>query len=107
MIQKRFREFVELNETLKKRFADRKEELPELPPKTTLLGKTPLDDRQAGIERYLNGLLKIPVIGESYVFRKFIFEEAKDLPSAHRNTTEFKGGENSQRKKQHSIESDA
>ena len=82
IVGRRFREFANLNDVLKKKFASYIQDLPEFPSRFTPF--TPIDMRQEQLERYLSKLVEYPDIFEVLYFRKFIGLETRLLKENYR-----------------------
>eukprot|EP01017_Pseudomicrothorax_dubius_P044615 TRINITY_DN7560_c0_g1_i6.p1 TRINITY_DN7560_c0_g1~~TRINITY_DN7560_c0_g1_i6.p1 ORF type:complete len:131 (+),score=46.57 TRINITY_DN7560_c0_g1_i6:95-487(+) len=77
MIQRRYKEFENLHKGLKVRFGKSGKPLPELPPKYNIFGKTPIQQREQGLEKYMKELFHYPNIGDSFLFRKFTNQDPR------------------------------
>lgn len=81
-IFKRYNDFYELDQSLKLRYRNLVEikkldqppkDYPELPPKVSAFGlRTSVAYRGPRLQQFLNDLFKLPLIGQSFSFRKFI-----------------------------------
>ncbi|KRX05547.1 Phox homologous domain [Pseudocohnilembus persalinus] len=82
ILEKRYRQFDDLNDSLKIRYTNHKQQKPELykdiqfpefPPKLSAFGfKTSTKHREEKLVEYLNALFQLPEIGQSYVFINFV-----------------------------------
>lgn len=84
-IYKKFKDFEILHKSLQMRFSANSYLLPELPAKYNEFGsRTSVDSKMKGLEKYLNALFKLPKIGDSFAFRKFV-SHSKKFQSMHGN----------------------
>ena len=77
-VNRRYREFVNLHNTLKKKFKNYKKPLPEIPPKLHFGNN---EKRQYKLENYLRLIVEYPDIFDCVCFRKFLGVEPKKFNS--------------------------